>query len=304
MLQVSKAYSTSQKSPQKPCLRHRKIATSIYQHAFLEDFCCGFSFNLAENTDYASFYDVEPENASLKKWLTFAKHDFLRYGLDDVFSHFLHTLVFSGKAFAEVVSSYDKSGKLVGISFVPFDPIISIRCFKRTYFVAIQNDKKPKFFNIRNQNIIVLRSSDVGFSRYYLSRFYKRLRKFDVTNVSDMTFSSAASGFDFMLWRNRTEHQLLKCSKKLGWHGRISDAQHLGDAYVLFRSIRFKMLRKKFLEYFLLNINQAVSEICETNGSRGTIVAKTVCHKYDELLEKLSAGEMNYTQLQDYVFLK
>ena len=67
----TKAYSTSQKSPNYACINSRRNPSSTYQHMFLEDFCHGFSFELKENTDARSFYDVTPEGATLKKLLTF-----------------------------------------------------------------------------------------------------------------------------------------------------------------------------------------------------------------------------------------
>ena len=86
---ATKAYSTSQKSPHYTCVNSRRTPSSTYQHMFLEDFCDGFSFELAQDKDDRLFYDVTPEGTQLKKLLTFQKYDFLRYDMDRLFSHIM-----------------------------------------------------------------------------------------------------------------------------------------------------------------------------------------------------------------------
>ena len=153
---ATKAYSTSQKSPHYTCVNSRRNPSSTYQHMFLEDFCDGFSFELAQDKDDRLFYDVTPEGTQLKKLLTFQKYDFLRYDMDRLFSHIMRTLVFSGKAFLEIVKTMDSDKNVFGISLVPFDPILSWRCSSSTYFLSIQKDKKIRFFKIDNTVIYIV----------------------------------------------------------------------------------------------------------------------------------------------------
>lgn len=298
----TKAYSTSQKSPNYACINSRRNPSSTYQHMFLEDFCHGFSFELKEDADDRSFYDVTPEGTTLKKLLTFQKYDFLRYDMDRLLSHIMRSLVFSGKAFLEIVKTMDSEKNVIGLSLVPFDPILSCRCSSSTYFFSIQKDRKIRFFKIDNKDIVPLRLSDLGFWRYYFKLYYHRLPHLDILKVSDMSLDSQKNGFDFTVWRDKREFQLLKHSRKIGWYGRNTSNQYMGEAYLLYRTIQLRALRKRFLDYFLMQINASLKPICRELKIEGELLAKCISHDYDDLLRKLQAGDINYSQLGDYVF--
>lgn len=296
------AYSTSQKSPKSACINSRKNPSSTYQHMFLEDFCHGFSFELKKDANNRFFYDVSPEGAALKKVLTFQKYDFLQYDMDRLLSHIMRTLVFSGKAFLEIVETTDSDNNIVGISLVPFDPLLSIRCSSSTYFVSIQKDAKLRFFKIGNGNVVTFQLSDIGFWRYYFKLYYNYLSCLDVLRVSEISLSAKETGFDFTVWNDKREYQLLKHSRKIGWYGRNASNQYMGEGYLLFRTIRLRFIRKKFLDYFLDQINKSLKPICDNLKINGSLFARSTSYNYDELLQKLNSGEINYSQLGDYVF--
>lgn len=298
----TKAYSTSQKSPNYACINSRRNPSSTYQHMFLEDFCHGFSFELQEDADARSFYDVTPEGATLKKLLTFQKYDFLRYDMDRLFSHIMRTLVFSGKAFLEIVKTMDLDNNVIGLSLVPFDPILSCRCSSNTYFLSMQKDKKLRFFKISNGDIVTLRLSDVGFLRYHFRLYYHQLLHLDMLKVSDMSLAPQKIGFDFIAWKDKREFQLLKRSRKIGWYGRNTSNQYMGEAYLLYRTIRLRSLRKKFLDYFLKQINASLKRVCSELKIEGELFAKSTSYDYDDLFQKLQLGEINYSQLGKYIF--
>ena len=60
--------------------------------------------------------------------------------------------------------------------------------------------------------------------------------------------------------------------------------------------------KKRFLDYFLAQINASLKPICSELKIEGKLFAKCISHDYDDLLQKLQAGELNYSQLGDYVF--
>ena len=298
----TKNWSTSQKCPQVPCYNFRENPTSTMQHMFLEDFCHGFSFDLAANKNDGSFYDVCPSNSFLKKLLSFQDYHFLRYDMDKLLSRIVRTLVFSGKAFIELVVTTDTEKNIVGISLIPFDPIISVPGKTRNHFVALQKDKRLRFFSIQKRDCVVFRLSDLGFSRYFLRRLYKKLSRYDVLSAGDMSLSPKKTGFDFTVWNDRREFRILQTTPKLGWYGRNQSNPHMGEAYLLYRIIKLKILRQKFLNYFLKQLNQKIEPICKDYGITGTLIAKQIQFSYDELLKKLTSGEMNYSQIGDYLF--
>lgn len=302
MKEITSKISSYQKSPKSPCFSHRKDPSSLYQHMFLEDFCQWFSIELAKSKDDRPFYDVLPEESPLKGLLTFQNYNFLHYGMDRLLAHIMRTLVFAGKAFVEVVLSFDAENNVTGISLVPFDPVLSISGVTNSCFIAIQCDGKLKCFKINKKNIILFRVSDIGFKRYYFKRFYNKLPRFDILSVGDMSLSPQKTGFDFSVWKDKHEYKILKVSRKTGWHGRSTDNPYMGDAYLLHRAMQRKSLRKKFLDYLLEQINRSLVVVCKDLGIDGTLIAKSICYDYNELIQRLNSGDINYSQLGDCVF--
>ena len=280
----------------------KRNPNSSYQRMFLEDFCRWFSIDLAKDKKERPFYDVWPEKSLLKELLTSQNYDFLEYDMDKLLTHVMRTLVFAGKSFVEVVLYSDEENNVVGVSLVPFDPILSVPGRNNTFFLSMRRGGKPKFFKISKRNIILFRLSDLGFKRNFLRKFYNKLPRYDILNVSDMSLCTQNTGFDLSVWNDKREYKLLKLSKKIGWYGRSTNNSYMGDAYLLYRAIQFKSLRISFLDYFLKQINESITVICKELGVDGTIVAKRISYNYDEILQKLHSGEINYSQLGDCIF--
>lgn len=279
----------------------RETPVSPNQHIFIEDLCQRFSLDLAESKDDELFFDISPAESPLKDILTYDNYDFLKYEMDKLLSDIMHALILYGKAFIEVVTSTDDKNKLLGISLVPFQPTIYLPSVKHTRFVTMEN-KRIRVLKICNRNLVIFYLHDLGLSRNSLKRIYRALPRLDVLSSGDMSLSPKKTGFDFSLWNNKREYKILKLSKKTGWYGRNTSNPYMSEAYLLYRIIKLKVFRKKFLDYFLNEINESVHELCREYEISGTIIAKSIQHNYDELLQKLDSGEINFSQLGKYVF--
>lgn len=301
-MKTAKNYISSQKSPNGPYVTFRKDPTSIYQNSFLEDFFRWFSIDLAQDRDNDNFYNIVPSESDLKKVLCFQSYHFLRYDLDKILSQIMYTLIFAGKAFIEIVISTDEEKNIVGISLIPFHPLISIRGFKNSYFLALLKSKKMRLFKIENQKVVSFRLSDLNFSHRYFRKLYRQLKRLDMVSVSDITISPGKTGFDLIAWNDKSEYKLLKTTKKIGWYGRISGNKYMGDAYLLYRSAKFKLFRKKFLDYFLEKINQALQPLCRELNIQGSLVANTIDLDLEKLFQKLSDADLNFVQLSDTIW--
>ena len=196
----------------------------------------------------------------------------------------------------------NSDNNVIGLSLVPFDPILSCRCSSNMYFPSMQKDKKLRFFKIGNGDIVTLRLSDVGFWRYHFRLYYHQLLHLDMLKVSDMSLDPQKTGFDFTAWKDKREFQLLKRLRKIGWYGRNTNNQYMGEAYLLYRTIRLRSLRKKFLDYFLEQINASLTRVCSELKIEGELFAKSTSYDYDDLFQKLQLGEINYSQLGKYIF--
>ena len=292
---------SSQKSPRFHCITLKKRVPGAYPYMFLDDFCALFSGDLSLSGKDDGFYGVNPKEDRLWELLRFEDYSFFDYNMDKLLCSLVDSMVHHGTAYLEIVTWENQDKELVGLSFVPIKPIVSIKAAETTLFASVQYDKKIKFYKIHNSRIIRFRLKDVGFSRYYLYRLLKKLKKYDVTNVGDMSLSPQNSGFDFTEYVRKREFGLLKVTRQVGWYGRNGDNQHMGEGYLLYRIARAKTVRLKMLNYLLQQINGALKPLEKELGFSGSIIINSIDTDFSKIFDKLEKGEINYSQVGDIV---
>lgn len=295
---------SSQSSPEVACLQMRKSVSGAYPSMFIQDFCASFSIGLAPHPldRDRDFYRVEPPDDPLKDFLRFEDFMFLEYNMDKLLTGAMEDLISYGKAYLEIVSWRDTEGKVKGISFAPVNPFAVLKGRDQTLFVSVLYDKKLKWYCIDNRNLVVLQLKDLGFSRFSLQRLLKKIKEYDLTNVTDMSLNPEETGFDFSEYIRKSEFNLLKTTKKVYWYGRKGDNQYLSESYLLYRAARFKMLRKDFLNYMIHQINACLHYHKVEAGFCGELVVNCEDIDYMNEFEKLWAGEINTSQLSKQVF--
>lgn len=295
---------SSQSSPEVACLQMRKSVSGAYPFMFIQDFCASFSIGLSPHPldRDRDFYRVEPPDDSLKDFLCFEDFMFLEYNMDKLLTGAMEDLISYGKAYLEIVSWRDTEGKIKGISFAPIQPLAVLKGKDKTLFASVLYNKKLKWYCIENTNLVVLQLKDLGFSRFSLQRLLKKIKEYDLTNVSDMSLNSEKTGFDFSEYIRISEFNLLKTTKKVYWYGRKGDNQHLSESYLLYRAAKFKMLRKDFLNYMIHQINTSLHYHKVEAGFCGELVVNCEDIDYMNEFEKLWAGEINTSQLSKIVF--
>lgn len=295
---------SSQSSPKVACFPKGKPVSGVYPFMFIQDFCASFSIGLASHPleRDRNFYTVEPSYDSLKNLLCFEDFTFLEYNMDKLLTGAMEDLISYGKAYFEIVSWRDTEGKVKGISFAPIKPLAEFKGRDKTLFASVLYDKSLKWYCIENRNLIVLQLKDLGFSRFSLQRLLKKISKYDLTNVSDMSLNPGKTGFDFSEYIRKSEFNLLKTTKRVYWYGRNGDNQYLSESYLLYRAARFKMLRKNFLSYMIRQINTGLQYHKMEAGFCGKLVVNCEDVDYMNEFKKLWAGEINTSQLSEQVF--
>lgn len=294
----------SQSSPEVACLQARKSVSGAYPFMFIQDFCASFSSDLSLHSlnQDRDFYMVEPPDDSLKNYLCFQDFMFLEYNMDKLLAGAMEDLISYGKAYLEIVSWRDTEGNIKGISFARVTPLAVFRVKDKTLFVSMLYNKKLKWYCIENRNLIVLQLKDLGFSHRSFQRLLKRMKEYDLTNVSDMSLNPEKTGFDFSEYIRKNDFTLLKTTKRVYWYGRKGNNQYLSESYLLYRAAKFKMLRKEFLDYMIQQINKGLNHHKIEAEFCGKLVVNCEDIDYMDEFEKLWSGKINTSQLSKIVF--
>lgn len=276
----------------------RKYQEGLYTHMLLEDLSQSFSIEFSPIREDDNFYYIDPPTDKLKSYLTFDDYGFFRYDLDKILQQTMYHLMTAGTAHMEIVLWRNYNNQVVGITLEPFSAV-SIGTFKEKHlFFTKKPDKKAVFFSVPERHVIILDLKDLGFRRNYFRMLFRRMRPFE-TNLYAIT---EKKNIDFKAFTKQEEFRFLKLTKRIGWTGRNSGNQHLSEAYLLKRSIRFKTLKKQFLEYLLAQINLGLSRFRDELDFHGKIVTMDFDTEHTAVWEKMQKGECGFSAVSKEVY--
>ena len=304
MEMVSANYTSSQQAPRTAFTYERKHQLSMTGSMFIDDFSKWFSseFTSIGLRNDSNFYTMYPEDASLKELMWFNGRFNVDYNLDTTFSQIMRQLILNGRAYLEIIFFKDIEGVIKGINFVPIKAKKRKISLSHYTFQATDWNNVQIEFSVESKYIVEFDLKDIGYSRNYFLRLLKKLANLDVTKASQLTLDPRAKKyFDFKEYVKITEYDLLKFTNNVYWLGRNYSNQHLSESYLLYRKIKFKILRYEFLKYILKQINCGLDHLKDEWGFTGNIGISFTLPDYNAFIKKYESGEYNASKLGDIV---
>lgn len=294
-------YISSQQSPYFLPYK-RRYRESQYSYMFLEDFSGWFSSEFTPIGKRDEFYSVIPENDILKRLLLFSDCSYFDYSFDKLLSKIMHYLLINGRTYLEIVSLMNQESVVEGIEFVCVPAKYRGTRLGKCNFVALNPQNKVINFSIDRKRLVIFDLKDLGFHRNYFRRIINHLSLFDATNAFEfMRDSKMKEIFNFKEHQKYMEYKLLKDTSSIHWLGRNYSNQHLSESYHLYRTIQYKVLRYKFLQYILDQINAGLDKSKSEWGFAGNISVSVSLEHYEEAFSRYSKGEINASTLGDIV---
>lgn len=297
-------YTSSQQAPRIAFKYEQKYQPSMAGSMFIDDFSRLFSFEFTPiglRSD-SNFYTIYPENASLKALMWFNDRFNLDHKLDETFSRIMRQLILNGRAYLEIISFKDFENVMKGIKFVPINAKKRKKFLNHYTFQAIDCKNVQIKFSVESKYIVEFDLRDLGFSRNYFRRLLKKLSNLDEIKASQLTLdSSAKKYFNFEEYVRISEYDLLKVTNNVHWVRQSYSNQHLSESYLLYRKIKFKILRYEFLKYILEQINFGLDRLKEEWGFTGNIGINFTLPDYNVFIKKYESGEYNTSKLTEIV---
>lgn len=265
---------------------------------FLEDFSRMYSSEFTPCGMNDSFYNVSPENDALKRLLLFSDYSNLNFNFDTLLNNITNNLILNGKAYIEVVSIMNSDNAIQGIDLVPISAKYHHKSHDKCSFIARSYNNETVHFTIDQNRLVIFDLKDIGFHRNYFLKLINKFTNFDVKNASELMLNPKMKGiFDFIEYQKSEDYKLLKITKRTHWLGRDYTNQHLSESYLLYRAAQYKMLRYKFLEYILHQINGGLNRFKTEWGFSGTISTSISLPDYRNAFIKYNNGEITASQL-------
>lgn len=285
----------------------RKYAKSSYSGMLIDDLSRSFKISLSQKPYSEGFYSVHPSKDRLELLLSF-RDRWTDYDYDRLLCAILHDLIINGKAYAEIITwkrhnTENDTEEYMGLSIEP----IHVKCAKhigRRYCFKGSNLKgEAVSFIINAKHIICFDLKDLGLTRNYFRKLFRRLQSIDIQNAANLVIDKTVEKrYDFREHVKKNELKLLQYTHSLYWYGRNMSNQHLSESYRLYREIHLKLLKQTILDYLLKQINNALSNFKTELGFEGIIVAKQLAYDYEAEFKKYYTGELNAEQLAQIIY--
>lgn len=294
-------YISSQQSPYLLPYK-RKYKESLYSHMFLEDFSRWFSSEFTPVGERDGFYNITPENDTLKELLLFSDYSYFDYSFDKLLSKVMYYLLINGRTYIEIVPFMNQESIVKGIEFVCVPAKYRGTRLDKCNFVAQSPANGIINFDIDMKRLVIFDLKDLGFHRNYFYKMANHLSLFDATNAFEFIRDPKMEEiFDFEEYQKYLEYKLLKDTGSIYWLGRNYSNQHLSKSYHFYRTIQYKVLRYKFLQYILDQINAGLDKFKSEWGFVGNISVSVSLEHYEEVFSRYSKGEINASTLNDIV---
>jgi hypothetical protein len=284
---------SSQKSPDVWLKTPTIKGLGNYTSMFLDDFCCFSVFE--DRGQYSPLFEINDKH--LQDLLCFSDPSFLRYGFVQQLDEVAKELLLFGKTYVEVITEEDKDSKLISISFKPIYTNKARAIHNRVYFRAKKFDESMISFWVPKSNLLIFDLKELGFSRRYFVRLLRKIQKlelpFDMIGTSD---------FNIDYFKSYSEKKMLKLNRRTYWTGRNYTNQFISEGYLLYRSIKFKELQWRFLEYLISGYNKALSGIIAEKKVNGQIMIKEKKPDYTSYINRLQRGDLNFEQLSSLIY--
>ncbi|MGG4195795.1 hypothetical protein ABEW50_20335 [Paenibacillus jamilae] len=278
--------------------KYKKYTNTLEGSMFLDDLCADFAIGFSPFSQRDDFFMVKAETDTLKNLLEYSSYSFLRYDFSRMLSKIMYNLVLEGRCYAEIVLWFDENDLLKEISFIPIHYYRLYRSKNKVTFWAKDHQGNKVKWAIPNEYTIYFDLKDIGFGR---NHFRKILKGLSYKGLPDFKWFQKHS-IPIGEYTNRHDLNLLKIVGDSYWNGRKYDSEYVNEIYLLYRTIMFNTLRHQFLDYFLGQYNRALTYLGQRYGFNGQIVYTVDISDYHEELEKLLAGEINSSEMGDYIF--
>lgn len=286
---------SSDYSDERYSLFIRNVNTNLNFHMFLQDFCSSYSIYLSQNYQNDDFYKFD---GTIDTFEDLFGYDFLRYDLDKLLSNIAENLILFGRAFLERIYWYDENNKLMKISYECINcKKIKVRR-KHLYYRVYREQRKKVKGKIKEENIVEFRLKDLGFRKRYIVKRIRKLRRFENPDIKLVQ----SKFFDFDKYVKKNEYHTLKKMKNIYWNARNNSNQFLSEPYLVYRIIRFDMLKNSFLEYMISRINEDLKKIGDSCGFSGAIKYNSKVKNYDSIIQDLKTGQKTCEQISKIIF--
>ena len=279
----------------------------LHLNAFtlVRDMSASFSIEFTPFDQHRNFYSIIPRGDKLEELLCYNDYRFMEHKFDDLLSSIVRRMLNTGKVWLELTTWKNADGIIKGVSLDRFTPILNWTGSKNRYFLSLSKDTmKPVFFCIPRKYAICLSLKDIGLPNRYFPKLQARLRRHDLSAVSDMMLNPQKTPFDFSEYKETHDYSILKYTKEIGWFGGDYSNPNMSESYLLYRIARCKEFRRKLCQYIIRQINKLFSECSSDLGCQGQITIQCSFVPMDSILEQLSSGKINTSQASNQILGK
>lgn len=237
---------------------YKKPEDNIYSYRFYTDLFSGYAYSLGEtNFDKNDFFRIVSSDKSVENIFNNDSRYSFSYELEQMIDKALYSLAVFGKAYIYIEPRYietkDKNGKtnkeLYSLKINEVKGIWERGCF---YFRTYSNEISK--FNTKEGTLIFLDLKELGYKRSYFTHLVKKIGMCDITS-SSLELLNEKGLYDFNIHLKKSQKLFFKYVSDIGWK---FGTDGMSDSYIIYKEIKVRLFKIKFLKYILEKINKGL----------------------------------------------
>lgn len=280
--------------------KYKSPIDNLYSHRFYQDLFSGYAYSLSEKElDRRDFFRVTSSDKEIEKLFRNAAHYNFSYDLEQTIDSALYCMAVYGKAYLYVKPEYkdiedESERKNKKLFFLQISEVKGIQ--EKNIFYYRTFSKEVSKFDISEGTLITLDLKNLGYRRNYFVKLVKKLGKYDTTS-SSLELINEEPTYDFSVHVNKNQKRILKKVSDIGWRFGMDG---ISDSYILYKEIKMKLFKMRFLHYVLEKINEVlVDNYIQDRTFKIEALTKNV--NYEEIWKKYQCGELTVSDLNKIV---
>lgn len=281
--------------------KYKHPIDNIYSHRFYSDLFSGYAYSLAEDKiGRNDFYIITPDDKEIVNLFKNISHYDFSYEFGQTIDRVLYSLAAFGKAYIFVEPEYidiidEKGGNNRVINSIHIREVKGI--LRRNIFYYNNYSEDISKIDIGKGVLITYDLRDLGYKRNYFTKLVKQLGKYDTTSTSIDLISNEPT-YDFNAHLDKNRKRFLRKVKEIEWS---FGSDGISDSYILYKEIKMRQFKQRFLQYVLEKTNYGLAEVNIT-GKEFRIEAMTGNTDYDDVWKRFQDGIITVSELSNIVW--
>ncbi|MBF8984505.1 hypothetical protein IZY60_13245 [Lutibacter sp. B2] len=274
------------------------------QYMFIEDFSRLVPYTLSDDEFRIDIIGIEDDEKRIIN-TAFSRRGYINNDTTDSFREFINNTAFVllayGVSYHEIVFLKEEESSTFSIESIMYE---KIREKRKELVITIPKSVAESHNCSSYIHIPIDDTCKFSYPKVLGGEKNRKILLTQLAELSKMSIMTESlhdekSEFDPNVYGYKSDLLIAKVSKEIRWNARTHFDKRISEFYQLYRLIEFKKAQRKFLDYFIIEINAILLRLNEKLGFKGELVVegKPTVEEFNNLKQRLITGDIDFIKL-------